>query len=62
MNEEKIDYRDWKTGEACQYVLNCYSHDIEHKTKLFCPFDNTPLIFAYDDYDKSLFCPNCREK
>jgi DNA-directed RNA polymerase subunit M/transcription elongation factor TFIIS len=62
MDKEKIDYNDWKTGEKRQYILNDYTSDIEHKTKLFCPFDNTPLIFAYDERDKTLSCPNCGEQ
>jgi hypothetical protein len=58
---EIIKYKDWKTGEEKEYELNQFSSEIEAKTNLLCPFDNTPLLdrsYYHNEYD--LFCPNCK--
>lgn len=57
-----ILYQNWKTGKEEKYELNLYSSDIEHKTDLICPFDNTPILErSYYHNEHDLFCPNCGE-
>jgi hypothetical protein len=58
---EIIKYKDWKTGEEKEYKLNQHSSEIETKTNLICPFDNTPILersYYHNEYDA--FCLNCR--
>lgn len=59
--KEVISYTHWKTEEKEQYVLNDRSFSLERKTNLICPFDQTPIIIAYDGVDNHYFCPNCEE-
>jgi hypothetical protein len=57
--EEFIEYENWITGEKIRHILSD-SHPAERKTKVICPFDNTPLLFWYDQYSYSgLECVNC---
>lgn len=53
-----IKYKDWKTGKELEYELST-SYPAENKTKINCPFDNTPLIRWYDPLDKGVKCINC---
>ncbi len=60
MESKIIKYKYWKTGEEMEHLLrDSYPH--ETITNLICPFDQTPLISAYNDYAQWKFCPNCGE-
>jgi len=61
MEPEIIHYTDWQTGEKQEYSLGNHGWSVENISKRKCPFDYTPLIFAYDDRSERLFCPNCGE-
>ncbi len=54
-----VHYKHWKTGEEREYKLNSDNSYSEQLTKVFCPFDKTPIIFKYNDYFQTCFCPNC---
>ena len=60
MESKIIQYKDWKTGEEMEHLLRD-SYPNETITNLICPFDQTPIISAYNDYEQWRFCPNCGE-
>lgn len=53
-----ISFKNWKTGKTITKKLSdSWPH--ENKLDLICPFDNTNLIFYYNETDKGVYCPNC---
>jgi hypothetical protein len=58
MKDSTISYKHWKTGEIVNKELSdSWPH--QKAMDLICPFDDTNLIFAYDDFSKGVYCPNC---
>lgn len=62
MEPEILKYRDWKTGEEVESILRDH-HPYEriNPQNLICPFDKTPLIHSYDDFNNDIICVNCGE-
>ena len=58
MSRDQIVYNDWETGEEFTRDLSS-SYPAEKQTDLVCPFDNTRLLFSYDETNKWYSCPNC---
>lgn len=61
MESKIIRYKDWKTGEEMEHSLRDSYPTQERIINLICPFDQTPIISAYNDYEHWRFCPNCGE-
>jgi len=58
MEDEYMEFKDWKTGELRKHVLSNH-HPGEQKTDLICPLDGTNLLFWFQEGDKGYNCPNC---
>jgi hypothetical protein len=57
MEQEKIKYKDWRTGEEKVHITS----DITYRTGLICPFDNIEILdrnFYHNEHDT--YCPGCR--
>jgi len=58
MEDRVITFKDWKTGRKVKYNLHS-AYPCENKTDLICPFDESPIIWWYNEQDKGHHCPNC---
>jgi hypothetical protein len=57
-NCREFSFKHWETGRLIILNLSdAWPH--QEKLDLICPFDQTNLIFSYNNIDKWVYCPNC---
>lgn len=58
--EDKITYKDWRTGEEVTKELGPFGEAEITQTHLRCPFDETPILKSSAPTWESYECPNCK--
>lgn len=63
MEDEGLEYVDWKTGEKKKVEFGDCPYTSNKILDLICPFDNTPLVQTrVAGYNPSIYCVNCGEQ